>query len=77
MDNHNKNPTIEQTYLTPTDISNTLHICYNKSLDFVKYSGIKYVRIGRCYRVSEKVFYDFLATHHDINIDEFKAKERN
>ena len=66
----------EQSFLTPEDISKILHLCYNKSLDFIKYSGVKYVRVGRCYRVSEKVFYDFLATHQNINTDEFKSEGR-
>lgn len=69
MNNTEKTP----IFLTPTDIGNLLHLCYHKSLDFIKYSGIRYVKIGRCYRVEKEVLLDFLSTHKNINTDEFKV----
>ena len=47
-------------FLTAKEVSQILKICYQKALAFIKYSGIDYVRIGRTYRVEEKMFYDFV-----------------
>lgn len=51
---------METIYLTAYEISEILKISYEKALDFIKYSGIPYVKIGRQYRVSEKAFYNYL-----------------
>ena len=71
------NPASNQTYITPEEIGKILHLSYHGALAFVKYSGVKYVKINRCYRVNEKVLFDFLATHKNINTDEFKAERRD
>ena len=47
--------------LTAADISKILKISYHSSLDFIKYSGIDYIKIGNQYRVSEDKFRAFLA----------------
>ena len=40
-------------YYTPREVAEMLKISYEKALGFIKYSGIKYVKIGNQYRVSE------------------------
>ena len=40
-------------YLTPQEVAELLKISYDKALDFIKYSGVEYVLIGRQYRVLE------------------------
>lgn len=47
--------------LTAADISKILKISYHSALDFIKYSGIDYIKIGNQYRVSEDKFRAFLA----------------
>ena len=49
------------TLLTAADISKILKISYHNALDFIKYSGIDYIKIGNQYRVSEDKFRAFLA----------------
>lgn len=48
------------TYLTITEIAEMLKISYDKALEFVKRSGIEYVKIGRQYRVLESKLNDKL-----------------
>ena len=47
-------------YYTPHDVAEMLKISYEKALAFIKYSGIKYVKIGNQYRVSETSLNVFL-----------------
>lgn len=63
MDSHNIK------FLSTCDIANILNVCYQKALDFIKFSGVSYVKIGRTYRVEEKVFYDFVLRDEKIEID--------
>ena len=49
------------TMLTAADISKILKISYHSALDFIKYSGVDYLKIGNQYRVSEDKFKAFLA----------------
>ena len=44
---------MRSTYLTITEIAEMLKISYDKALEYVKTSGIEYVKIGRQYRVLE------------------------
>lgn len=46
--------------LTPHEIAKILKISYHGTLDFIKYSGIDYVKIGNQYRVSAEKFYAFV-----------------
>ena len=55
------------TYLTPREIAQMLQISYEKALKFIKYSGIKYVKIGNHYRVSEFALTTFLQKNTDIS----------
>ena len=47
--------------LTAADISKILKISYHSALDFIKYSGVDYIKIGNQYRVSEEKFRAFIA----------------
>ena len=47
-------------YYTPREVAEMLKISYEKALGFIKYSGIKYVKIGNQYRVSETSLNVFL-----------------
>ena len=51
---------MQDKYLTANDISKMLKISYDKALEFIKYSGVEYVKIGRQYRVAESKFTEFL-----------------
>ena len=44
---------MKNTYLTVSEIADMLKISYDKALDYIKTSGVEYVKIGRQYRVSE------------------------
>lgn len=53
-------------FLTPKDISNLLKISYTKSLDFIKYSGIVYLKLGNQYRVRKDVFDNFTDSKYNL-----------
>ena len=46
--------------LTPHEIGILLKVSYHKALDFVKYSGIDYIKVGGQYRVVADKFYAFI-----------------
>ena len=48
------------TYFTVGEIAEMLKISYDKALEFIKYSGVEYVQIGRQYRVLESKLNAFL-----------------
>lgn len=54
-------------YLTPHEIAQMLQISYEKALAFIKYSGVKYIKIGNQYRVSETSLNVFLQKNTDIS----------
>lgn len=58
------------TYIGTSELSQMLGMCYQKTLDFIKYSGIKYVRIGRIYRVRKDVLEKYIQEHQEINLKE-------
>ena len=47
--------------LTAYDIAEILHVSYHKALEFIKCSGIDYIKIGNQYRVTEEKFYAFVS----------------
>ena len=51
---------MKDKFLTAHDIAEMLNVSYDKALEFIKCSGVEYVKIGRQYRVSESKFNDFL-----------------
>lgn len=57
-----------QKMLTPKEIAKVLGVCYPKALDFIRYSGIDYVRIGNQYRVTEDKLEAFLAQKGKVTV---------
>lgn len=51
---------MSDTFLTPKEVAKILKISYEKALQFIKYSGIPYIQIGRQYRVAEETLQSFL-----------------
>jgi len=45
-----------------------LNKCKDKASDFIKFSGIEFVKVGRMYRVEKKVFDNFLKAHGKYGI---------
>ena len=50
--------------LTPYDVAKLMQVSYDTALEFIKNSGITYIRIGRQYRVAETVFEAFVSAGH-------------
>ena len=46
--------------LTPHEVAECLSVSYDTALRIIKTSGIPFLKIGRQYRVSEKVFNDLI-----------------
>ena len=57
---------MNDNYMNTREIAKYLGICYAKTLDFIKYSGIKYIRIGRMYYVSKNIMLEFLENNIEI-----------
>lgn len=51
---------MKDNYLTPQEVAEMLKISYDKALEWIKYSGVEYVLIGRQYRVLESKLNAFL-----------------
>ena len=47
-------------YLTPQEVADLLKISYENALNFIKHSGIKFVKVGRQYRVEKSTLINFL-----------------
>lgn len=47
-------------YLTPQEVADLLKISYENALNLIKHSGVKYVKVGRQYRVAEATLQAFL-----------------
>lgn len=50
---------VSKEFLTAKDISNILEISYVNALNFIKFSGIQYLKIGNQYRVLTENFDKF------------------
>jgi excisionase family DNA binding protein len=48
--------------ITTKELSLFLKFGYAKTLNFIKYSGIRYKKIGNAYRITKQDLSDFLAT---------------
>lgn len=57
------------TLLTPDEVAKILKVSYEQALKFIKYSGIKYIKIGRQYRVHSYVLDEYLHKTHTINLE--------
>ena len=55
--------------LTPTEVAKILKVSYDTALNFIKYSGVAYTKIGRQYRVSEDKLNAFLNKKGRVHID--------
>lgn len=55
--------------LTAREVAAVLKVSYDTALDFIKYSGIKYIQIGRQYRVEERTLNAFLAQKGNVIVD--------
>lgn len=56
-------------YLTPQEVADLLKISYETALDFIKYSGLDYIRIGRQYRISLDKLRDLLDRDGGVVVD--------
>lgn len=57
--------------LTPTEVAKILKVSYDTALNFIKYSGVAYTKIGRQYRVNEKAL-EAIISSDDAIIVTFK-----
>ncbi len=55
--------------LTPHDVADIMKVSYETALEFIKYSGIDYIKIGRQYRVSKDKLTAFLQKKGHTIID--------
>lgn len=55
--------------MTAHDIAELLHITYPTALSFIKFSGVRYLKVGKSYRVLDSDLMEFLQTTDNINID--------
>ncbi len=46
-------------FYTAQEISKMMKISYQKALSLIRYSGMRYIKIGRQYRVSVDAFNEF------------------
>lgn len=51
---------MKDRYFSPQDVADTFGISYDKALEFIKFSGVEFVQIGRQYRVSENKLNEYL-----------------
>ena len=54
------NLTLMPDVLDAKDIASVLNIGYVKALKLIRYGGMRYIQIGRVYRVSKENFTDWL-----------------
>ena len=50
----------EKEFYNTYDVSEILGICYAKALEWIKHSGVAYIKIGKTYHVSIKAFNKFI-----------------
>lgn len=46
--------------LSPAEVAQILKVSYHKALEFIKHSGIDYIKIGSQYRVSKDKLFAFI-----------------
>jgi len=57
------------TMLSVKDIAAILKVSYDSALEFIKHSGIDYIKVGRQYRVSEEKLTVYLQQQGQIVVD--------
>ena len=60
---------MDKEFLSAYDISDMMGMSYAKALAFIKYSGIKYIKLNRIYFVSSKVFEEFTSDTKNLNFE--------
>lgn len=55
--------------MTARDIAELLQITYPTALSFIKYSGVRYLKVGKSYRVLASDLIEFLETTDNTDID--------
>lgn len=60
---------MSNTFLTPKEVAKILKISYENALNFIRYSGIPYIQIGRQYRVAEETLKAFLLQNNPVIVD--------
>lgn len=60
---------MEKQFYNARDITKIMGICYAKALAFIKYSGIRYIRINRTYLVEKSIFERFLLETKTVEIE--------
>lgn len=53
-------------FLTPKEVAGLLKISYIRALDFIKYSGVPYIKIGNQYRVTQMAFDKFMNSKNNV-----------
>lgn len=57
------------TLLNPHEVADVLGISYEKALQFIRYSGMDYIKIGRQYRVDKDKLAEFMGKKGRIIIE--------
>lgn len=57
------------TMLTVKEVAAVLKVSYDSALEFIKHSGIDYIKVGRQYRVSEEKLTAYLQQQGPIIVD--------
>ncbi len=60
---------MEKKFYNARDITEIMGICYAKALAFIKYSGIKYIKINRTYLIEKSVFERFIEETKIIEVE--------
>ena len=60
------------TLLTPKEVAAILKISYDSALEFIKHSGIDYLKVGRQYRVNKDKLLAYLQQQGQIEVDFLK-----
>lgn len=61
-------------YLTPHEVASILKLSYDSTLNFIRNSGIPYIKVGRQYRVSQDALTAFLGKNSSIEIQPSKTE---
>lgn len=60
------------TLLTPKEVAAILKVSYDSALEFIKHSGIDYLKVGRQYRVNKDKLLAYLQQQGQIEVDFLK-----
>ncbi|MBQ3178946.1 MAG: helix-turn-helix domain-containing protein [Clostridia bacterium] len=65
--------------LTPQEVAEILQVSYETALQFIKYSGIDFLKLGRQYRVEKQKLFTFLSVRgqHIVNLEKENIYHNN